>query len=654
MKRFFLISFVAVALLGGGGGRPPPARAQPSGTPTAEEQAIIDQQSQFSNDDDYGPAQSYETAYETTPEYKAAANTQKPYNGDTTTAGFFAPVMQEIMKLFAWLVGVAAITLDTAVYYTVVNMGTYVHNLAAVGVAWRILRDIGNIIIIFGFLAIGITTIMNVGWYGGGTKMLPMLLISAVFLNFSLFFAEAVIDSGNLVATQFYTQINGGDPAGAKSFDPGFSIRVRNEGISDKIMGQLGLQTIYNAGKVNPSVFTYGNSLLIGFMGIILFLATAFTLFALAFLLISRFVRLLYLIILAPVGFAGLAVPKLKTMANKWWKDLFDQTISAPVLFLLLYIALAVITDAQFLTGLGGGGKDSSDFWVGFIANGDLPGFASVILSFLVAIGMLLYVVTASKQLSAFGADWAAKTAGKLSFSTTAWAGRTTGGFLASKGANLARKTWIGRVPLAGTGLVRGLDKIASSSFDVRGIKTLGGLKGGIGIDAGEAQKGGYKADLKAGIESRTKYASELKGKELDADKKAERSLLQNEIKRQQKNLAKARTVNDAKTAQDAIKTAQDAIDDIESVTDKGAQRKYAKALDLGMDEKSTFNKYFNFAANTEAAKKIRAEAKKSSNDRNFDEFKKAFSKGGGGGTTGGGTTGGGATGGGTTGGPGP
>ena len=88
--------------------------------------------------------------------------------------------------------------------------GDYVNNLSAVGVTWRILRDLGNIIIIFGFLAIGITTILNVNWYGGKMKMLPMLLVSAVFLNFSLFITEAVIDTGNLFATQFYTQINGG------------------------------------------------------------------------------------------------------------------------------------------------------------------------------------------------------------------------------------------------------------------------------------------------------------------------------------------------------------------------------------------------------------------------------------------------------------
>ena len=104
-----------------------------------------------------------------------------------------------IMGLFAWLLGVASLTLNYAVYYTVITMGTYVHNLTAVGVTWRILRDISNICLIFGFLGIGISTILGSPQYGFSTSLLPKLLLAAVFLNFSLFASEAVIDVGNFI-----------------------------------------------------------------------------------------------------------------------------------------------------------------------------------------------------------------------------------------------------------------------------------------------------------------------------------------------------------------------------------------------------------------------------------------------------------------------
>ncbi|MFA6969154.1 MAG: hypothetical protein WC217_00940, partial [Candidatus Paceibacterota bacterium] len=411
-------------------------------------------------------------------------------------------LMSRIMSLFAWLVGVAAITLDNAVYYTVVTMGNYGQNLSAVGITWRILRDMGNIMLIFGFLAAGISTILNVSWYGFTTKMLPMLLVSAVFLNFSLFITEAVIDTGNLFATQFYTQINGGKPAGAKAFDPG-SLSTSNEGISNKIMGQLGLQTIYGDAITNKEIFKGANSWFIGFMGILLFLVTAFVMFSLAFILIARFVVLLFLIILAPVGFAGLSIPKLAGAAGKWWSALFEQAITAPVLLLLLYIALAVITDAQFLTGFGAS-TTSGGASTGFVNNANLPGFASFILSFLVAMGLLLAVVIVAKKISAFGAGWATKSAGALTFGATAFGLRSTAGWGFQGASQAIRRSRLGGTKF-GRVAATTFDKGAKGSFDVRGATAFGGLKG-LGIEAGDAQKGGYRARREAAIKGHQEY----------------------------------------------------------------------------------------------------------------------------------------------------
>lgn len=406
----------------------------------------------------------------------------------TTTDEAYDGIMARIMSLFAWLVGVAAIVLDYAVYYTVVTMGNYVNDLSAIGVTWSILRDIGNIFLIFGFLAVGITTILNVDWYGGGKKMLPMMFVAAIFLNFSLFITEAVIDTGNLFATQFYTQINGGNPAGIKSFDPG-SLSVSNEGISNKIMGQLGLQTIYGDAITNKKVFEGGAPWFIGFMGIILFIVTAFVLFSLAFVLIARFVILIFLIILAPVGFAGLAVPQLASIAKKWWDKLFEQTITAPVLLLMLYIALTIITDVRFLTGFGI--DKNGPQWLGFITGGNLSGFASMMLSFLVAMGLLLAVVIFAKNLSAFGASKASQLAGKLTFGATAWGARATVG--TGIGRGLLGNRFIKRAAVSDNALIkygsRALSftgkRLQSRTFDVRNMPGAQAGLGAMTIDAG-------------------------------------------------------------------------------------------------------------------------------------------------------------------------
>ena len=517
MKRFFTTAFIVLALTFSTIGVSRVAHAQfcdISNNCTYTTQAAADAAStQLNASNELGTAAQQTAAGLGTPEQQAAAAAQKTVTDPTAppdTGGMLGSVMTWIASLFAWLVGVAALALDYAVYYTVINMGSYVHNLTAIGVTWRILRDIGNIALIFGFLAIGISIILNTERLGYGKKMLPMLLVAAVFLNFSLFFSEAVIDVGNLFATQFYTQINGGhqlttNSSGLIVGPDGSTLGTGNEGISNKLLAQLGLQTLYNNARLQPTLLTGSNPWYVGFMGIILFIVTAFVMFSLAFILVARFVMLVFLIILAPVGFAGLAIPQLKKRAGQWWDTLFEQTITAPVLLLVLYVALAVITDAKFLTGLGGGSADAA---TGFIENTNLPGFGSYLMSFMIAIGLMLAVTMSAKRLSAFGSGWATKTAGALSFGAVALATRRTAGAGSQYLAKKVRSSSIASTT-RGRLIASTLDKGAKASFDMRGIAAGGGLKG-MGIDEGSPAKGGYKGDVEKSIKGHEEYAKTL------------------------------------------------------------------------------------------------------------------------------------------------
>lgn len=599
---------------------------------------------------DDAQAQAAATAAAAEAESKAPASlSDKPSIGKLTApadTSSYDGIMSMLMGIFAWLVGAAAILLDGAVYYTVVKMGTYVNNLSAISTAWHILRDIGNIVLIFGFIAIGIGVIVDSGFYGGGTKMLPTLLLAAVFLNFSLFISEAVIDVGNLFATQFYTQINGGMAAGQKSFaDSG----VHTEGISNKIMAQIGLQTIYNVNfEQNKIAFKAGNMWIVGFMSIILFLVAAFVMFSLAFVLIARFVYLIYLIIASPIGFAGLAVPRLEGFAKDWWKSLFEQTITAPILMLLLYVALLVITSPAFLTGFGIiGPKAAEGAYLSWL-NGEAVGqLASVLLSFLVAMGLLLAVVVVSKKMSAFGAEAASKWGGKLSFGVAGFAGRNTVGWGANSLAKGLRKTRFARIPLVGTGVVRGLEGVGKSSFDVRGTSYLKDFPMGS-INAGDAQKGGYAGALKKQVDSRTKYAEGLRGRDLKGEENYQLAVLESGLSDAKKTLSNARTVEQVRDATADIKRREAEINLFHKRkgTERGNKTKYGETL-------SSYPLSF-LAANEEAGKKIKEEAKKSKNDKDVDALRKMLNQGGGeagaapaagggGGAAGGGAPGGGA-----------
>jgi len=413
-----------------------------------------------------------------------------------TNAGYNS-IMLWIMSLFAWLLGIAIIVLDYAAQYTVVTMGNYVHNLSAIGVVWNVMRNLGNIALIFGFLAIGVSIILDMNVYGWGQRMIPKLLIAAVLLNFSLFITEAVIDVGNLLATQVYVQINGGvmPNVGNLSMTSGNAsgdLLTTNEGISNLIMNKLGLQSIYGDAQSNPGLFKGSRPWFIGFLGILLFIIAAFVMFSLAFVLIFRFVALIFIIILAPLGIVGLAIPKLAGEASQWWHQLLTQTFTAPILFLMLYVALRVIADAQFLTGFGS--QNANPSWTAFLnltPNG-IVGFASLLLSFIVAMGLLLAVTMYAKSMSAFGASAATKWASAASFGAAAWGGRATLGGV----GRVANSRWVqahaSKGGFGGT-LAKATAftgrRFENRTYDIRNVGAVGGLLSGraIGVDTGIA-----------------------------------------------------------------------------------------------------------------------------------------------------------------------
>jgi|CXWL01.1.fsa_nt_gi hypothetical protein len=693
MRRLLSTSFVIFSLIVGGVGAPiayaqlnggtfgsTPTSANNFGAPALNQPTVVDSiiSAQTGN----------------IPANESGANRPLSFGGSFDKV--IGTVMNLIMSIFAWLLGVAMVMLDYSVYYTVVKMGDYVQNLSGIGVAWRILRDLGNIALIFGFLAVGITTILNVDWYGGGKKFIPSLVIAAVLLNFSLFMTEAVIDTGNLFATQFYTQINGGVPAGLK-LSTGSNVTslsgvasvghsIGNEVISQKIMSVLGLQTIYGAAiKPNSQVFKEGNITFISLMGIGLFIVAAFVMFSLALILITRFVALIFIIILSPIGFAGYAIPQLASTSKQWSDALVKQTITAPILLLLLYIALRVITDVNFLS-FGTTGPD----YLGFVqeANGgfNLQGLASAVLSFTVAMGLLLAVAYFSNKLGAMGGDWATKTAGKLSFGLTAAGMRSTAGFGFNAASRRFSSSKLARVPVIGRAVGGALNYGAKSNFDVRSTGVIQKLSEGK-IDPGVAQKGGYNASEKARIKVREDYAKTLQptaqGREEQvvaeenkkvAEKKVKEIELENEremkdrlnkhkaalspsndrVDVERKALDVAKATGDQKTIATAQLAFNNALLDSQKTREEQNKERdelkkvHDQRVNVGKEEVEVRQKKINelkvapkeeYArglvwgpgklsyVNSAAAKNILKEAKKSDSDKNFEKIQKFLEK---------------------------
>jgi len=408
-----------------------------------------------------------------------------------------------ILSLFAWLAGTMGALMGMTIYYTIVRMGVHVHALGGINSAWEVFRNLGNIFLVFGFMAIGVATILDNATYGA-KKALPKLLIVALTLNFSLFIAEFIVDTGNMFATQFYTQISGG------KIPTKFS--ASTEPITSAIFTSLKLTTLYNTngtGTISTTTGAKGSPaqqhwFITFFMGIVLFIITAFVLGSIALVLISRFVILLFLLITSPIGFIGLAdIPLLSKYGKAWWKALTDQTLLAPILLLLLLVVTVLIQS-------NGGIFASTKGYAAAFGGDNSTSIGTLLLEFAVVIGLLIASLVIAKSLSGKAAAFATKTSAKLTFGSLGFAGRSTIGWGSQRLSKGLAGTKFAKIPILGRAVIGGTDKIAKSSFDMRAGRIGGALKS-QGITLGGAQKGGFQAWEQKKIKGREDYAGMIK-----------------------------------------------------------------------------------------------------------------------------------------------
>ena len=99
---------------------------------------------------------------------------------------------------------VAGKIIDFAVAFSIYGNGfhSFIPTIQSI---WTIARDTCNVAFIFILLYIAIRQI--IGQAGAELeKTLTSVVIAALFINFSLFFTELIIDGGNLVANAFSTK----------------------------------------------------------------------------------------------------------------------------------------------------------------------------------------------------------------------------------------------------------------------------------------------------------------------------------------------------------------------------------------------------------------------------------------------------------------
>jgi hypothetical protein len=193
---------------------------------------------------------------------------------------------------------------------------------------WTIVRDLCNLAFIFGFIYIGIMTIIDPD-KTSPKKLLGNLIICAILINFSLYLSQVVIDISNFVATQVYNAIAPG-----------------GQSISLAISNYLHLEGFWSA--PNPDLIKRfagktGTELAFFLSAFIFMLVVALILAFTALLLFVRFVELVLIMMFSPIIFGARVFPGTQKYSETMIHKLIYQSLFAPAYMLLLYVSLTII-----------------------------------------------------------------------------------------------------------------------------------------------------------------------------------------------------------------------------------------------------------------------------------------------------------------------
>ncbi len=363
---------------------------------------------------------------------------------------------------------------------------------------WEIVRDLFNIVFIFGLIWAGFRMIL---WADDSSskRLIGSIVVAALLINFSLYVTQVIVDFTNLTAYQIFSAM---DVPQDRQWTPiaGYQVySLSSTFIEATELSRLGTSTSQVAGQAAASgnaetrIVPTGiaGAVVLGLVMLLFYGLLGFIFFAGAFILFSRFIALLFLMMFSPIMFLGSIFPQMKSYTSKWWSYLLKQAMVAPVFLFMLYISLRILQKFEEVRV-----SDS------FVSNG----LISITLLVLIVAAFLIASLKMAQSMSSWGAAQAANAGNALQRLALTGVARgmqnTAGRYMqsrAEKGAEAAAN---------GGFLRRGVwnmqRRLGDASFDLRNAP------GGKKLDMGEGVKGGYKSRTEAIAKREKEYAEKL------------------------------------------------------------------------------------------------------------------------------------------------
>ncbi len=268
-------------------------------------------------------------------------------------------VASMLIAVTSWLLEISGLLFNWTLNYTVVEFGNFFTGGVKQGVeiGWTVFRDIANILIIGIFTFVAISIILGLKEFGQ-KKMIANVLIIAVLINFSLLFTKMIVDASNFTAKQLYdaTNIGGQNVQNAQVANIGatlgkddVSYKFTDAGVAGAFIGLMGVtsgaQTFKTLDAGADALNNGWMAFLHGLFSATLFLAAALVLLYGSFLLISRAILIIFLMITASAAFASYLIPAWAGSSygwKTWWSSLLKVAVFAPLLMLFLWITISM------------------------------------------------------------------------------------------------------------------------------------------------------------------------------------------------------------------------------------------------------------------------------------------------------------------------
>ncbi len=369
--------------------------------------------------------------------------------------GFLGSLLQVIPSAFgaamAWIaiavssavLGIASLLLQQSVDSSFIRVPYTTGGV--IDVAWPIVRDFANMLLVLILIFIGLGTALRLGDYEA-KKALPRLVAIALLINFAPVLMGFVVDASNIIMNFFLEGLLGGQVLASVGSNLSAII-----GSNTETFGQLSFSFVAKLSAV--ALFN---------------MLTAVIFFFFAALFFVRKVVIWILVILSPIALISLILPATKGFFTKWWDQFFQW--STVGIFAAFFLWLGDHTIA--LAARGG-------FTSQIAPQGSLPGTTGLgnilneVMPFIIADMVLLIGFFMGLQSNAMGFN----TLKSQSFGQQKWAALKTGAFLKRfKDEKLSQSTLLqGRPGKPEEGLA---NKLAASKILA---PTWGSGKDGIG-----------------------------------------------------------------------------------------------------------------------------------------------------------------------------